>query len=77
MAQYAALFATNPPIDRCLSFDGQGFSNELCNTPEYKEAIARRGQNLYLIASSGDYVYFHKPNTIFTIKLDAGDPIIK
>ncbi len=40
MAQYAALFATNPPIDRCLSFDGQGFSNELCNTPKYKEAIA-------------------------------------
>ena len=94
MAQYAALFATNPPIDRCLSFDGQGFSNELCNTPEYKEAIARRGQNLYLIASSGDYVnvlfnspipdnhkmylaanngvldyvYFHKPNTIFKIQ---------
>ena len=56
MAQYAALFATNPPIDRCLNFDGQGFSEELCNTPEYQEAIARKGQNLYLIASSGDFV---------------------
>ncbi len=98
MAQYVALFASDPTIDKCLSFDGQGFSKELCETEEYQEAIKKKGQNLYLIASSGDYVNvlfqspvpdnhkmyveannglaqfvnYHKPNTVFTIKDDPG-----
>ena len=98
MAQYVALFASDPTIDKCLSFDGQGFSKELCDTEAYKEAIQKKAQNLYLIASSGDYVNvlfnspvpdnhkmyveanngftqfvnYHKPNTIFAIKEDAG-----
>lgn len=32
LAQHVALFSSNPPIDRCLSFDGQGFSEEACAT---------------------------------------------
>lgn len=56
LATYATLFSTDTLIDRCLSFDGQGFSQELTESEEYKEAIARRGNNLYLVASSCDYV---------------------
>lgn len=56
LAQFVALFSQDTLIDRCLSFDGQGFSKELCETEEYQDAIARRGNNLYLVASSCDYV---------------------
>ncbi|MCM1237003.1 MAG: DUF2974 domain-containing protein [Ruminococcus flavefaciens] len=51
LAQYVTLFATDTLIDRCLSFDGQGFSNELCSTQRYQEALERNGDKLYMIAS--------------------------
>ena len=50
LAQYATLFSTDTLIDRCVSFDGQGFSQELYETEDYKEAIEKRGNNLYLVA---------------------------
>lgn len=56
LATYVALFSTDTLIDRCLNFDGQGFSAELCYSEAYRDAIEKRGNNLYLIASSCDYV---------------------
>ena len=56
LAQYVTLFASDPVIDKCLSLDGQGFSNEACERPEYIEALKRNQDKMYMISSSGDYV---------------------
>ena len=56
LAQYVTLFASDPVIDKCLSFDGQGFSNELCETNDYKDALKRNQDKMYMVSSSGDYV---------------------
>ena len=56
LAQYATLFATETIIDRCLSFDGQGFSQEPAETEEYRDALERYGSNLYMVSSAGDFV---------------------
>ena len=56
LAQYVTLFASDPVIDKCLSFDGQGFSTEACERTEYKEALKRNQDKMYMISSSGDYV---------------------
>ena len=56
LAQYATLFATDTIIDKCLSFDGQGFSQELIETEDYQEAIEKNGENLYMVSSTGDFV---------------------
>ena len=56
LAQYVTLFASDPVIDKCLSLDGQGFSNELCETNDYKDALKRNQDKMYMVSSSGDYV---------------------
>ena len=56
LATFVTLFSEDTLIDRCLSFDGQGFSAELCYSEAYRDAIEKRGNNLYLVASSCDYV---------------------
>ena len=56
LAQYVTLFGSDTIIDKCLSFDGQGFSNELCETNDYKEALKRNQDKMYMVSSSGDYV---------------------
>ena len=56
LAQYVTLFASYPVIDKCLSLDGQGFSTEACERTEYKEALKRNQDKMYMISSSGDYV---------------------
>ena len=56
LAQYVTLFASYPVIDKCLSLDGQGFSNELCETNDYKDALKRNQDKMYMVSSSGDYV---------------------
>ncbi|MBO4998774.1 MAG: DUF2974 domain-containing protein [Lachnospira sp.] len=33
LAQYVTICAANLVVDRCVSFDGQGFSNEIIDTP--------------------------------------------
>lgn len=50
LAQFVALFSQDTLIDRCLSFDGQGFSKELCVTEEYQDAIEKHGLSIYMIA---------------------------
>lgn len=56
LAQYVTLFAMDTLIDRCLDFDGQGFSEELCSTQRYEEALERNGDKLFMIASELDIV---------------------
>ncbi len=56
LAQYVTLFATETLIDRCLNFDGQGFSEELCSTSKYQKALELNGDKLYTIASANDPV---------------------
>ena len=38
------------------SDNGQGFSEELCSTPEYQKALELNGDRLYTIASANDSV---------------------
>ena len=45
LAQFVALFSTDTIIDRCLSFDGQGFSEELLATEAYVKAIEKCGRD--------------------------------
>lgn len=50
LAQFVALFSQDTLIDRRLSFDGQGFSKELCETEKYQDAIEKHGLSIYMIA---------------------------
>lgn len=52
-AQYAAI--TLDCVDRCFSFDGQGFSVAFCE--KYKEAIERRKPVLNLISERRGFVH--------------------
>ena len=54
LAQYIAICANNLTVDRCVSFDGQGFSNEFFET--YKVAILANQDKLYSVNSSRDSV---------------------
>ena len=54
LAQYIAICANNLTVDRCVSFDGQGFSNEFFET--YKVAILANQDKLYSVNSSRDFV---------------------
>ena len=54
LAQYIAVCANNLTVDRCVSFDGQGFSNEFFET--YKVAILANQDKLYSVNSSRDFV---------------------
>ena len=42
LATFVALFSEDTLIDRCLSFDGQGFSAELSYSEAYREANVER-----------------------------------
>ena len=54
LAQYIAICANNLTVDRCVSFDGQGFSNEFFET--YEIAILANQDKLYSVNSSRDFV---------------------
>lgn len=54
LAQYIAICANNLTVDRCVSFDGQGFSNEFFET--YEVAILANQDKLYSVNSSRDFV---------------------
>ena len=54
LAQYIAICANNLTVDRCVSFDGQGFSDEFFET--YKVAILANQDKLYSVNSSRDFV---------------------
>ena len=56
LAQYVTLFASETLIDRCLIFDGQGFSEELCSTPRCQKTSELNGDRLYTIASANNPV---------------------
>jgi ribosomal 50S subunit-associated protein YjgA (DUF615 family) len=51
-AQYVAIMSSK--IDRCVSFDGQGFSKEFID--EYKDKIAANCHKITSISASSDYV---------------------
>ena len=61
LAQYVTLFATDTLIDRCLNFDGQGFSNELFDKPEY--------HRMYINISPEDNIFFYHKNVVPSQKL--------
>ena len=52
-AMYTAI--TSDLVDRCVAFDGQGFSYEFLD--KYKELIDKKKQNLELVATDRDYVH--------------------
>ncbi|MBO4998770.1 MAG: DUF2974 domain-containing protein [Lachnospira sp.] len=54
LAQYVTICAANLTIDRCVSFDGQGFSNEFLD--EYKQKLQLNQDKLYSVNSAGDFV---------------------
>lgn len=54
LAQYVTICANNLTVDRCLSFDGQGFSNEFIE--KYEVAILVNQDKLYSINSEKDFV---------------------
>ena len=54
LAQYVAICANNLTVDRCVSFDGQGFSDEFFEA--HKVAILANQDKLYSVNSSKDFV---------------------
>ena len=64
LAQYVALFSTDTLIDKCLAFDGQGFSQELCETEEYQAALERNQANLYMVSSDSDICHIYINDTM-------------
>ena len=54
LAQYVTICAGNLTVDRCVSFDGQGFSNEFFEANEV--AILANQDKLYAVNSSKDFV---------------------
>lgn len=51
-AQYVTIVTDR--IAKCVSYDGQGFSEEFIN--KYKETIAKKSQSIVSISASDDYV---------------------
>lgn len=53
MAQYATVLGGDK-VDRCVSFDGQGFNDEFCET--YADQIAANADKIKSISGDEDYV---------------------
>lgn len=53
LAQYATVLEGDS-IDRCVSFDGQGFNDDFCDT--YKDQISANQDKIKSICAEGDYV---------------------
>ena len=53
LAQYATVTEGNS-IDRCVSFDGQGFNDEFCD--KYADEIEKNKGKIKSISAEGDYV---------------------
>lgn len=53
LAQYATV-TEGESIDRCISFDGQGFNDEFCD--KYADEIEKNKRKIKSISAEGDYV---------------------